>query len=292
MRAAAIWIPAFAGMTILAGCSNGSETVQRSEALRSIPNYSARNNPTTDRPTIVSLNPCTDAILAEISSPGQVLALSHYSRDPSGSSMDIARAREFGVTGGTVEEVLALDPDMVVGSTFMAPATRAALDGLGIRVETIGIAQSVADSVAQIRELARVSGRERGGEELVAKIRRAMEETAAPEGSASIPAVLWQPGGIVPGESALVSQLMEHTGFSSHSASRGLRQADYLSLERLLSDPPELLLVAGQERSQRHPALAALPQMHSAGFDPALLYCGGPTIIRVLERLAGLKAGL
>ncbi|MEC8772849.1 MAG: iron ABC transporter substrate-binding protein, partial [Pseudomonadota bacterium] len=28
----------------------------------------------TERPTIVSLNPCTDAILAEVAGPGQLLA--------------------------------------------------------------------------------------------------------------------------------------------------------------------------------------------------------------------------
>lgn len=245
-----------------------------------------------NHPTIVSLNPCTDAILAQLAGPDQVLALSHYSRDPSGTSMDVNRAHTFGVTGGTVEEVLALDPDVVVASSFMAPATRAALNDLGIRVETIGIAQSVEDSVAQIRDLAALAGRKQHGEELVARIEQAMEETAAPAGSTPIPAVLWQPGGIVPGESALVSQLMVHTGFSSHSAASGLQQADYLSLERLLSDPPELLLVAGQERGQSHPALDALPQMRRAAFDPSLLYCGGPTVIRALERLVEVRESL
>ncbi|HCH95383.1 MAG TPA: iron ABC transporter substrate-binding protein, partial [Erythrobacter sp.] len=41
-------------------------------------------------PTIVSLNPCTDAILAEVAAPGQLLAISHYSKDPRASSMEAA----------------------------------------------------------------------------------------------------------------------------------------------------------------------------------------------------------
>ena len=65
----------------------------------------------TERPTIVSLNPCADAILAEVTAPGQLLAISHYSHDPEATSMDLATARSFDVTGGTVEEVMALDPD-------------------------------------------------------------------------------------------------------------------------------------------------------------------------------------
>ena len=46
-------------------------------------------------PTIVSLNPCTDAILAEVTAAGQLLAISHYSHDPRGTSMPLAQARDL-----------------------------------------------------------------------------------------------------------------------------------------------------------------------------------------------------
>ncbi len=241
-------------------------------------------------PTIVSLNPCTDAILAEVAGPEQVLALSHYSRDPRASSMDAARARQFGVTGGTVEEVLALKPDMVIASAFISPATRAGLESLGIRVETFGIASSVDESDAQIRRIAAFAGNPAGGEVLAKKIDAALAAATPPAGAAPIPAVLWQPSGIVPGEGALVSELLRRAGFSSHSAAIGMGQADYLSLEQAIASPPQLLLVAGQERTQLHPALDALPDMHRAAFDPGLLYCGGPTIIKAMARLAKVRA--
>ena len=93
-----------------------------------------------DHPTIVSLNPCTDAILAEVAAPGQLLAISHYSQDPRGSSMPLAEARRFRATGGTVEEVLALEPDIVVTGGFLDPAAARAFARLGVRVETVGIA--------------------------------------------------------------------------------------------------------------------------------------------------------
>ena len=240
-----------------------------------------------DKPAIVSLNPCADAILAEVAAPGQLLAISHYSHDPASTSMDIDRAREFAITGGTVEEVLALDPDIVVGSSFMDPATRAALERLDIRVETLGIASTVEASKAQVREVAAWAGHVDAGETLIAKIDAALEESAF-DGE-PVPAVLWQPGGIVPGEGALISELMAHTGFSSHSAARGLQQADYLSLERMLADPPEVLLAAGEERAQEHPALKALRDLRTEQFDANLLYCGGPTIVRALERLAEVR---
>ena len=238
------------------------------------------------RPTIVSLNPCTDAVLAEVAAPGQLLAISHYSHDPRASSMDAAKARAFPATGGTVEEVLALDPDVVVAGSFMAPATRAAFTQLGMRVETFGIAGSVEESHAQTRRLAALAGDAVAGEALVQRI----DASLTPSHGGTVPSVtLWQPGGIVPGETQLVSELLFRAGFSSHTARQGMQQADYLPLERVMADPPDVLLIAGSERGQRHPALAELGGMAVARLDPNLIYCGGPTMIRAMERLREVR---
>lgn len=248
--------------------------------------------PAPDAPTVVSLNPCSDAILAEVLPPERLLAVSHYSHDPQGTSMDLALARSFRATGGTVEEVLALDPDMVVGSVFMPPATRAALADMGLRVETLGIASTVAESQAQVRALAAAVGEPERGEALAARIGRAAAQLEQGRGRAAPATVLWQPGGIVPGEDTLVGELMRRAGLASHTAARGMHQADYLSLEQVLADPPALLLVAGAERAQRHPVLDVLPQTRRAAFDPSLLYCGGPSVIRAAARLGEVREGV
>lgn len=240
------------------------------------------------RPTIVSLNPCSDAVLAEVADPAQLLAISHYSHDPRASSMDVAVARRFTVTGGTAEEVLALDPDVVVASPFLAPATRAALEDMGIAVVSFGIASGVEDSIAQVRELAQLAGDAAAGERLAARI----AASAVPIDGERVATVLWQSGGIVAGEAALVTDLLTRAGFTSHSAARGLGQADYLSLEQVAADPPELLLVAGNEPGQSHPLLDHLPETRVEPFDPGLVYCGGPTIIRAMERLRGLRTAM
>jgi len=239
-------------------------------------------------PTIVSLNPCSDAILSEVADPAQLLAISHYSHDPRATSMPLAQARRFRATSGTVEEVLALAPDMVVADPFMAPATRAAFDRLGIRVEVLGLAASVAESEAQVRQLAALAGHPARGEALVGEIEAAMAGTRR---AGRIPALLWQQGGLVPGEGTLAAELLAHTGFASHSAARGLGQGAYLPLEEVLADPPQVILAAGSERAQGHPALRSL-DARIARLDPALLYCGGPTIPRLARRLAEMRDGV
>jgi len=242
-----------------------------------------------DGPSFVSLNPCTDAILVAVALPEQILALSHYSQDPQSSSIAPDVADRFAVTGGTAEEVFVLSPDVVLAGTFMPPATSQALADLGMQVETFGIASEIEVSFAQIRRVAALAGQPERGEVLIDQIFVAVGLPEADGSSEKISAVLWQPGQIVPGENTLVAQLMERAGFTSHSAAQGLGQADYLSLEKLLADPPQVLLVAGGDRAQRHPALANLNDTQIASFDPALLYCGGPTIVRAMERLRQIR---
>ena len=240
-------------------------------------------------PTIVSLNPCTDAILAEVADPAQLLAISHYSQDPRATSMPLAQARRFRVTGGTVEEVLALDPDVVVAGSFLPPATAQAFGRLGTRVETFGITPTVAESHAQVRRLAALAGHPERGEGLIRRIDAALAATRH-EGPL-VTALLWQAGGIVPGEETLAARLLAHTGFASHSAARGLGQGAYLPLEQVLADPPELVIAAGGERMLTHPALRGLAGVRHEALDPTLLFCGGPTLIRAAERLAEIRRG-
>ena len=244
-------------------------------------------DPVRNQPRIVSLNPCTDAILAEVTAPGQLLAISHYSKDTTASSMHPDDAARYPATSGTVEEVLALNPDIVVASTYLAPATHAALTDLGMRVVQVGGVESVEQSVAQIRELAEVSGQAAKGEALIARIEQSLEVLKADGGPET---VLWQPGGIVAGEAALVSDLMRRAGLTSYAGKRAMSQADYLSLEQVLADPPQLLLVAGQGIGQRHRALDQIDGMRRITFDTRLIYCGGPSIIRAADRLAAIKA--
>ncbi len=240
-------------------------------------------------PTIVSLNPCSDAILAEVADPGQLLAISHFSHMPGASSMPMAEAHRFRSTGGTVEEVLALAPDLVVGDPYMAPATRAAFDRLGLRVETLGIPATPAESEAQVRRLAALAGHPARGAALVRKIEHALARTRRP---GAVPALLWQEGGLVGGENSLAAVMLDRAGFSSHAAAKGLGQGAYLPLEEVLADPPRVVLVAGAERMLRHPVLQKLRGVRYERLEPNLLYCGGPTLPRLARRLAEVRDAL
>lgn len=272
-RARARWLAVLAGALVAPACAPASQPAAEARAE--------------GRPTIVSLNPCLDAILVEIAPPAQVLALSHYSRDPASSSIAAPVAARYGVTGGTAEEVIARAPDLVLASIFLPQPTKAALERAGLRVATFGSPTTTAESAAQVREVAALAGRAEAGEALAARI----AAPAAAPGGPPVDALLWQPGEIVAGEATLIAELLREAGFASHAARRGLGQADRVSLEAVLADPPEVLLVAGDAAGQRHPLLARLPaSTQVAGFDPSLIYCGGPTIPRARARLRAIRA--
>ncbi len=240
-------------------------------------------------PTFVSLNPCVDAILVEVATPAQILALSHYSRDRASSSVAQQVAARHAFTGGTAEEIIALAPDIVLASSFIAPATRAALERSGLRVETFSSPTSEAESDEQVERLARLTGNARRGAEVIRRIHAGPPRPPFRPPGDEISALLWQPGQIVPGEATLIAEQMEWAGLTSHSAAIGLEQADYVSLEAVLADPPQILLVAGDQAGQVHPLLDSLSDTMVAPLDPRLLYCGGPTIPKVRERLVEIR---
>lgn len=249
---------------------------------------------TSELPGVVSLNPCTDAVLAEIAEPGQILALSRYSSDPASSSMDIGLARRLGSTDGTVEELLALQPDIVLSGNFVAPATMNAMRGLGLNLKQFPIAATVDQSITQIREIANLVNRSEEGEALIARIYSALEANAPATGAEPVETIVWQSGGMVPGGNTLIADLLSRTGFLLKSAARGLGQADRLPLESVVADPPQLILASGSARSQedrllRHPVLRDMSGTRRIALDRSLLWCGGPTIVRAANWLGNVR---
>ena len=243
-------------------------------------------------PQIVSLNPCSDAILAEVADPAQILAYSPYSRDPASSSLPMAEAARHATTHGTVEEVVALHPDVVIDGAFVAPTTIAAYRRLGLRLETLGTQHTVADSLHDVRRLAAIAGHPERGEALVHRIEAALAAAAPPPGAAPVDVVLWEWGGMVAGAGTLIDDLLGRTGFANLPAREGYAQADLYPLERMLAHPPRVILTVGHDRVLHHPALGVLDGTMRADFPVGLLYCGGPTIIRAAARLAALRKTL
>lgn len=241
--------------------------------------------PLSARPArIVSMNPCTDAILAEVADRGQIAAISHWSHDPEATSMPLAQAEAIPAHGGTAEEVIALKPDLVILSPHTPLATRTALERLGVPMLAIGVPADAGQSLAQVRAIATAAGHAGRGDALAGRIGQALAEARRP--GPPRPALMRMGSGLVPGPGTLAEALMANSGLRSLAASHGLAMWDILPLEPLAAKPPPLLLT--DRPGALHPVLRRLP-IRVAEFPRHLLNCGGPTMIAAARRLAAIR---
>ena len=242
---------------------------------------------------IVSANPCIDAILVELVEPERIASLSHYSHSAGSSSMDIALARRFPANGGTAEEIIALDPDIVLLGSHTPKATLDALQASGIKVHLIGVPNSVAQSLDQIEQIALAVNEKPQGDILQAKIRSAVDAARAGAKPAKPKLLIWQAGGLVPGEGTLIDDMVGLAGFANASAGYGLAMWDILPLEPVAKNPPDVILSPSSAKSGEsrnvHLRTQFLKQFDdqvvTADIPENLLHCGGTTIITAMKVL-------
>ncbi|MGL6043777.1 MAG: ABC transporter substrate-binding protein [Sandaracinobacteroides sp.] len=240
--------------------------------------------PASARPArIVSMNPCIDSVLVRVAKREQVVAISHWSHDPAGTSLPLAIARRFPAHGGTAEEVIALRPDLVLLTPYTPLATRAALARLRVPVLSVGVPASIAESLAQVQSIAGAVGQGPEGAALVAEIEAGLAESRRAGGR---PALMRMASGFVPGPGSLSEALMAHAGLLSLSARYGLKGAGNLGLEPLVLNPPQLLITDRPEAL--HPVVARL-SLQVEAFDRRLLNCGGPSLLPAANRLAAIR---
>ncbi|WP_066647021.1 MULTISPECIES: ABC transporter substrate-binding protein [Sphingomonas] len=243
---------------------------------------------------VASINPCVDAMLRHLADPQQIAAISHYSQDPDATSVPLGWARRFRATSGTAEEIVALRPTVVLSGAHVQPATVAALRRVGIKLVEYPVPATVAESIAQIRDIGRRLGHPARGDALA----RAVEIAATPTAAEPVAALIWQTGGLTPGTGTLPDDLLSRAGFANASAGYGLKRWDVLGLEPLVARPPRILFSPaaaelGTDRLTQHPAIRRLgTHIRISPYPERLMHCGGPTIIEAMARLKDVRRGL
>lgn len=243
---------------------------------------------------IVSINPCLDALLLRLADPDRIVAISHYSRDPQSSSIPPAQSLRFATTSGSAEEVLALRPDVVVGSAHVALPTVVALARLGVPLVRFSTPSSISESLIQIAAFARLVGRPERGAALIRATDKALRD-ARPSDDPKIPALIVTEGGLVPGSHTIANELLGQTGFLNQGARYGPRKWDVVSLEQIIGQPPNVLFVGSpgprsRNRILTHPVLAEVARhLTIVDFPSRLVHCAGPTLIEASSALAAAR---
>jgi iron complex transport system substrate-binding protein len=243
---------------------------------------------------IVSINLCADELLLTLADPEQIAALSIYAADPV-MSFTAEAALAFRHDVADAEQIVDLDADLILAGRFTKRATREMLERLGYQVELLDAVASVDDSIAQIRRIAALVGHPERGEALVADIEAARDRATVADAAVRPTAAVYQRRGYVTGGATLTGDLLRIAGFDNAGAQLAGERGGFVPLERIVSDPPDFIVVAAADRQVEdqgsallaHPALARMyPPDRRIVLPERLTVCGGPSLPAALDRLA------
>jgi iron complex transport system substrate-binding protein len=246
---------------------------------------------------LVSLNLCTDQLLLTLAPRDHIAGLSFLAVDRSLSAQAEAAAG-LPLLQGQAEEVLTLQPDLVLAGMFTARPTVALLQARGIRVMQVGLADDFDAIRQQIRTVAAAIGQIDRGEAVIAEMDATLA-AARPTSDVVRPrALTLAPGAFTAGAGTLTDAAMRAAGLENYAAAKGLKGYGYLSLEQIAADPPDLLLVDGTEGKSpslngqllAHPALArAIPAGRRPAVPGWMWTCGGPFTAGAVQLLAAAR---
>ncbi len=250
---------------------------------------------------IVSLNVCTDQLLLMLGVRSRIASLTFLAADPSASAMATA-AQGLPTNRGRAEEVLALDPDLILAGSTAATPTVQLLRRLGRRVVVVPLAHTLAHIPLNIRAVARAIGEDARGERLVARFQSDLTRiTNRARGEPRPRVILLGPGGVSSGAGTLAGAVMEAAGWANAANGLGLIGVGRIPLETALGSRARLVILSSL--TQEHPSLAAAFLNHPAlirafkgqsviRIRHHLWACGTPHVLTAIRRLARMRERL
>jgi iron complex transport system substrate-binding protein len=245
---------------------------------------------------VMSLSMCTDDLLLELLPPERIASITYYSRDPS-NSYQWPRAAKVRVNTGTIEEVLAEKPDLVLAGTYTTPAARSLLKKLHLPLLEVSPAVDFDEIRAVTRQVAHVLRRDAAGDALIAKMDATLQQLAASKPLQNIRVAAWGEGGSIPGKGTMFDSILRAAGAVNIAAS--VDSAGYMSfdVEQLLMAHPDVLAYASHitdtpglnTELAQHPLILKLYSGRTVTYPSALYSCG---VVESADAAVALRASL
>ena len=243
---------------------------------------------------IVSMNLCTDQMVLQLAEPGTVVSVSFLTADPAESPMaDLTSG--LTLNHGQAEEVIALNPDLVVTGRYTTGAAKLLLRRLGFAIAEIEIPLTF-DAVRTTyltlgKKLRRTDAAVRLLDDLD---RRFAGLRAEVRGRTFGTVLILDANGFTVGRPSLVDEVLSRIGLTNVAAQLAIGDFGQITMETILlarpdhvvrmdyrSDAPSL---ANQTLS--HPALIRyLGSRPMISVPQSWLNCGGPFLADAAERV-------
>ena len=302
MRHANMWIGGLAALALIGAGAGLSVFEADVRAATASLDDGARGGVVPAPRRIVSLNLCVDQILLDLVPRDRIAALSFLAADP---SMSVLHREALGLhtIRGSAEEVLSLDPDLILAGEWTTPATVDLLRRLGRRVAVIPLASSFEGIRETVTAIADAAGEPARGAEMIAAFDRALSDAQAIDqrDAARPTAVAMQVNSIAAGPGSLVDEVLAAAGFDNLAARVARGPTGRVALETLIVTPPDVVVLANAADdfktvlgdNLRHPAFRALasgrPSVHVPMAD---WLCGTPRVAGTVARLAAVRSRL
>lgn len=236
---------------------------------------------------IVSLNLCADQLLLALADRDQIAGLTRSATDP-GLSAEARRAHGLPLLRNSTEQILAIDPDLVVGMPASSTLATGVLVGQHYRALDLQTANSLGEIVASIRQTAAAVGHRQRGEALVRRMEQDLR--SLPKPGAGKVAAYYQRRGYMTGTGTLIDELMRRVGLVNLAGKLGKPALAQVSLEEIVAAQPDFLIVESATDDVRdqgtemlhHPALRGIPRLT---IPQAWTVCGTPAYVRAARSL-------
>jgi iron complex transport system substrate-binding protein len=253
----------------------------------------AADTPASPPRRIVSLNLCTDELVLRLADASRVASVTWLSQDPAASDVaDLARA--VPANHGLAEEIIPLDPDLVVAGTFTTRTAVAMLKQTRFRVIEFGVPSSIAEAEQQILEMAGLLDEPARGERLVGDMQQRLATLGEAHSSKRPRAIVFNPNGFTVGAGSLVDDIMTRAGLDNAAAHMNLGTYTQIPLEVLVGSAVDILILSSSREGPpslateilKNPVLSELgPHTHVVVLPSRLWSCGGPQIVEAIARL-------
>ncbi|WP_239019728.1 ABC transporter substrate-binding protein [Sphingomonas suaedae] len=235
---------------------------------------------------VVSFNLCADQLIVALADRAQIAGLTHNATDP-WMSAAAERARGLPRLSSSGEQILAIQPDLVVG--MPAGPAAALIARQGYPTLDFRFANSVDELYLSIRETAAALGHPARGAALIARMQADL--AAIPRTGRGRVAAFYQRRGFMTGTGTLVDDLMRRAGLVNLAAKLGKPPLAQVSIEEMVAAKPDFLIVDSASDTVtdqgtemlHHPALRNIPRIR---LPEAWTVCAGPAYVQAAQSIA------
>lgn len=238
---------------------------------------------------IVSLDYCSDQYVLKLLDRERILAVS----PDAVKDFSYMRQTAKGIPSvrSTAENVLILQPDLIIRSYGGGPNAEAFFESAGVPVITLGWASDINGIMRVMRETSLALGEAERGEAVIADMTSRIAALNVSEKSRD--ALYMTPTGVTTGEGSLIHEMMITAGLRNFQKKPGWHP---LPLERLAYEKPDMIAAAFFDSnvnkvdawgSANHPvAHRQMKNLPTVSLQGAWTSCGGWFLMDAIETLA------